>query len=75
MQQEIKKNTNSKTKNRSLKIQPYLRLNRYSVREVPQIRLQGNWLQQAGFYPHQRVRITTLDKLLIISIDDQGWKL
>lgn len=58
------------TQNRSLKIQPHIRLNKYSRTEVPEIKLKGNWLQKLGFCPHQRVNITTKNKLLIIRIAD-----
>lgn len=55
---------------RSLKIQPQIRLNRWSTTTVPEIKLCGNWLEKLGFIPEQRVNITTMNKLLIIRVDE-----
>jgi hypothetical protein len=55
---------------RSLKIQPQIRFNRYSQTTVPEIKLCGNWLEKLGFTPEQRVNITTMNKLLIIRVDE-----
>jgi hypothetical protein len=55
---------------RSLKIQPQIRINRWSTTKVPEIKLCGNWLEKLGFIPEQRVNITTMNKLLIIRVDE-----
>jgi len=55
---------------RSLKIQPQIRLNRWTTSTVPEIKLCGNWLEKLGFIPEQRVNITTMNKLLIIRVDE-----
>jgi hypothetical protein len=53
---------------RSLKIQPHFRFNRdkEEAKQVPEIKLCGNWLEKPGFLPEQRVSVTTMDGLLII---------
>jgi len=51
---------------RSLKIQPKTRFNRYSNKDVPEIKLCGNWLQNLGFEMGERVTITSMSELLII---------
>ncbi|GAA4808720.1 hypothetical protein GCM10023231_42490 [Olivibacter ginsenosidimutans] len=55
---------------RSLKIQPFIRFNQFSQTTVPVIRLSGHWLEKLGFSPDQRVKVTTMNKLLIISLDE-----
>jgi len=55
---------------RSLKIQPDIKFNRWSQTTVPVIRLSGLWLDRLGFTPEQRVTVTTMDKLLIIRLDE-----
>lgn len=55
---------------RSLKIQPKTRINTWSETTVPEIKLTGNWLENLGFKPEQRVTITTMNKLLIIRLDE-----
>jgi hypothetical protein len=55
---------------RSLKIQPHFKINRCSETTVPVIRLSGVWLDKLGFAPEQRVTVTTMDKLLIIRLDE-----
>lgn len=55
---------------RSLKIQPKIRINTWSETTVPEIKLCGNWLENLGFKADQRVTITTMDKLLIIRLDE-----
>ncbi len=56
---------------RSLKIQPYIRLNQWSQTEVPVIRLCGNWLGKLGFTPEQKVTVTTMSRLLIIQLNEE----
>ena len=51
---------------RSLKIQPKTRFNKYSQKDVPEIKLCGEWLQRLGFDYGDRVMITSLPDLLII---------
>jgi Toxin SymE, type I toxin-antitoxin system len=51
---------------RSLKIQPKTRFNKYSQKDVPEIKLCGEWLQRLGFEYGDRVMITSLPDLLII---------
>ncbi len=51
---------------RSLKIQPKTRFNKYSQRDVPEIKLCGDWLQQLGFESGTRVTVTSMPQLLII---------
>lgn len=51
---------------RSLKIQPKTRFNKHSQKNVPEIKLCGEWLQSLGFIPETRVVITSLPNLLII---------
>jgi hypothetical protein len=55
---------------RSLKIQAQTRLLRWSRKTVPEIKLSGEWLNNLGFLPEQRVTITTMNKLLIIRLDE-----
>ncbi|GAB3416163.1 SymE family type I addiction module toxin [Niabella aquatica] len=56
---------------RSLKIQPDIKINRWSQTTVPVIKLSGLWLDRLGFAPEQRVTVTTMDKLLIMRLDEQ----
>ncbi len=56
---------------RSLKIQPDTKINRWSQTTVPVIRLSGLWLDRLGFTPERRVTVTTMNKLLIIRLDEQ----
>lgn len=51
---------------RSLKIQPKTRFNKYSQKEVPEIKLCGEWLQHLGFEAGARVTVTSMPDLLII---------
>lgn len=64
------KNARAQPKVRSLKIQPQIRLNSLSETTFPEIRLRGNWLAKLGFTPDRRVSITTMDKLLIVRLDE-----
>jgi hypothetical protein len=65
-----KKKTSKRPEVRSLKIQPDIKLNRWSKTIVPVIRLSGVWLDRLGFTPEQRVTVTTMKKLLIIQLDE-----
>jgi len=56
---------------RYLKLYPFYRESKsnrfYSTRKiVPELRLCGNWLENAGFFPTNYVSVTVMDKLLII---------
>lgn len=57
---------NKKPDVRSLKIQPKTKFNRYSQKDVPEIKLCGNWLQELGFEYGARVTVTSMPNLLII---------
>jgi len=70
MRTHEKKKTSKRPEVRSLKIQLQIRLNRWSSTKVPEIRLRGNWLGKLGFTPEQRVNITTMNKLLIIQVEE-----
>jgi hypothetical protein len=50
----------------TMKIQPKTRFNKYSQRDVPEIKLCGDWLQQLGFESGTRVTVTSMPQLLII---------
>jgi len=50
----------------SLKIQPKTRINKYSQKDVPEIKLCGDWLQSLGFEIGERVTVTSMSNLLII---------
>ncbi|MDR2920146.1 MAG: type I toxin-antitoxin system SymE family toxin [Tannerella sp.] len=51
---------------RYLKLQPFFRQTTYSYKTVPELRLRGNWLEQAGFSLDNYVSVTVMDGLLII---------
>ena len=53
---------------RYLKLQPFYRFSRTnsSHKKVPELRLCGNWLEQAGFLPENYVSVTVMDGLLLI---------
>ncbi len=57
---------------RHLKIQPFYRqsqsrfLKKPQPRVVPDIRLCGNWLKEAGFQPQEYARVTVMDHVLIV---------
>jgi len=70
MQTHKKKTTSKRPEVRNLKIQPHIRLNSWTSSTVPEIKLCGNWLEKLGFVPEQRVNITTMNKLLIIQVDE-----
>lgn len=49
---------------RSLKIQPKRRFNKYSQKDVPEIKLCGDWLRDLGFQMGERVTVTSVPSLL-----------
>jgi hypothetical protein len=55
---------------RSLKILPQLRINQFSRTPIAELRMRGAWLIKLGFVPEKRVTITTMDKMMIIKVDD-----
>ncbi|MGN6294603.1 MAG: type I addiction module toxin, SymE family [Chitinophagaceae bacterium] len=61
-----KKQTIRRPDVRSLKIQPKTRINRYSQKDVPEIRLCGDWLKNHGFDINARVVVTSMPFLLVI---------
>lgn len=57
---------------RSIKISRLTRINEWSETTVPFIRLSGNWLQNLGFNPHDRITVTTMKGLLIIRTEAEN---
>ena len=66
----LKKQISKRPEVRSLKIQPTIKFNRWSQTKVPVIRLSGLWLDKLGFTPEKRVAVMTMDKLLIIKLEE-----
>ena len=66
MQSNKKTKTIRRLEVRSLKIQPKRRFNKYSQKDVPEIKLCGDWLQNLGFQLGERVTVTSMSSLLII---------
>ena len=56
---------------RSLKIQPKFRVNADSNKDVPEIKLCGNWLENLGFVHGRRVLVTTMNELLVIRLQPE----
>lgn len=56
---------------RRLKIQPKYTQSTWSESIVPQIMLQGKWLEQMGFECHEHVIVTTTQGKLVIEIDKE----
>ena len=69
--QHSKKQRAKRPEVRRLKIQPKIRVNRYSQKEVPEIKLCGNWLEKLGFAHGQRVVITMMERLLVIRVEEE----
>lgn len=68
----MRTNKQKKTKcaeTRSLKIQPKTRTNKYGQKDVPEIKLCGEWLKQLGFEHGTRVTVTLMREFLIIRPD------
>jgi hypothetical protein len=55
---------------RYLKLQPFYRQAQtnygHKYKKVPELRLCGNWLEQAGFLPENYVSVTVMNGLLVI---------
>lgn len=66
-----RKRSSKRPEVRSLKIQSKTRFNSYSQRDVPEIKPCGNWLEKSGFIHGQRVLITTMDRLLVIRLEEE----
>jgi hypothetical protein len=56
---------------RSLKVQPQLRINRWSRTEISEIKLSGLWLKELGFEPEKRVTVTVMEKQIVIWLDEE----
>jgi hypothetical protein len=54
---------------RSLKVQSKFRRNRYDNCYVPEIKLCGNWLEKFGFNAEDRVQITAMNRVIVITIE------
>ncbi len=54
---------------RKLKIHSKLRTRRWDNIAVPKIRLEGKWLEEAGFKQGEYINIQVAKNKLIISID------
>ncbi len=57
---------------RSLKIHPRFRESFNAKVDVPEIRLCGHWLDQFGFCKGRRVTVTTMNELLIITLQPES---
>ena len=53
---------------RYLKLQPFYRQSQANCgyKRVPELRLCGNWLEEAGFSPENYVSVTIMNGLLVI---------
>jgi hypothetical protein len=71
MQAPEKKTKNKQPVVRGLKIQSDVRDSGTDRIRIPVIRLSGIWLAELGFAPDMRVTITTMDKQIIIRLDEQ----
>ncbi len=59
-------------KARSLKIQPFIRISRWSRTTVPELTLCGKWLEDFGFEAESRVLVFTYKNRLVIKPDKEG---
>lgn len=66
-----RKKSSKKPEVRSLKIQPKTRMNKYRQKDVPEIKLCGDWLEKLGFMYGQRVSVTTMHRLLVIRLEEE----
>ena len=55
---------------RRIKILPQMRTNQWSKTPIAELRIRGLWLIEMGFVPEKRVTITTMEKMMIIKVDD-----
>jgi toxic protein SymE len=61
----------TKAKIRRLTVYTKFRERTYDNTTVPEIRLEGRWLEKVGFYKGQRVKIEQEQGRLIITLDDE----
>ena len=47
-----------------------MRINQWSTTPIAELRMRGLWLIEMGFVPEKRVTITTMNKMMIIKVDD-----
>jgi hypothetical protein len=66
--EELRTN-NSSPQTRTIKIHPRQRYKR--KRDVPEIRLYGNWLADLGFHQGNKIRVTMMEHMLIITCEVQ----
>lgn len=62
------KSHNNGSSIRTLTVQPLYFYN-HSQEAVPYLRLRGKWLESLGFKPHQKVKVTTHKRKLIIEVE------
>ena len=55
-----------RSQERSLKVQPKYRFNRWSTSVVPEIVLCGKWLEELGFNKESRVVVHASKELIVI---------
>ena len=67
-----KKSVISHPQVRSPKIQPRFRESVFASKNVPEIRLCGEWLKKLGFIQRRKVIITTMNELLIIRLESEN---
>ena len=60
-----------RSKARSLKIQPFIRISRWSRTTVPELTLCGKWLEDLGFKAESRVLVYTYKNRLVIKPDKE----
>jgi len=72
MRTHKKETTSKRPEVRSLKIQPDIKVNRWSQTTVPVIRLSGVWLDKLGFTPEHRVTVTTMANCLLFDWKNQN---
>lgn len=56
---------------RRLRVYTKFRVRTYDNTTVPEIRLEGRWLEKVGFNKGQRVKIEQEPGRLIITLDDE----
>jgi hypothetical protein len=55
---------------RSLKINKRFRNTRKGTKQVPEINLCGNWLEQCGFGKGKRVSVVVMDKVIVVKAEE-----
>jgi hypothetical protein len=69
--EQKKKEKIKRSEVRNLKVQFKTRFNANSNKDVPEIRLCGNWLEKLGFHYGKKVSVTTMKELLIIKLQSE----